>query len=214
MSVTLSATTYARPTLETPIPDQEVVAGEATTITLSDHFGGESLSYGLVGWFQDSPTRHIREINLLTGTSNRVSASVEGDVLTLTGGNASPQAFKIIVTATDSSGQWRKDAFKVDLYSEPAEAPALTGVGFPDVHIAKGERLRIPLDPVFRGKDLAYSVKVFTTHQIRGTTKYAPLNTVGRNKVTGSIDANNVLTLTGGRAVPQTLTLTVYADNE
>ncbi len=65
----------------------------------------------------------------------------------------------------------------------------------------------------FSGDGLTYEVMVTTTHQRTGAEKTGALNSVARNKVSGSWNGD-VLTLTGGRAVSQTLTIKVTATDQ
>ncbi len=64
----------------------------------------------------------------------------------------------------------------------------------------------------FSGDDLTFAVEVTTTNQRTGQTKKGPLNEIARNKVTGEWDDDEViLTLEGGHAPSQTLTVKITA---
>ncbi len=64
----------------------------------------------------------------------------------------------------------------------------------------------------FSGSSLTYEVMVTTTHQRTGEVRSGLINTVARNKVSGSW-SGQVLTLTGGPAVSQNLTIKITASN-
>ncbi len=62
----------------------------------------------------------------------------------------------------------------------------------------------------FSGDGLTFTVEVTTTHQRTGQTKTGLLNEIARNKLSGSWDGS-VLTLEGGHATSQTLTVKITA---
>ncbi len=99
-------------------------------------------------------------------------------------------------------------AFAV-LWGQGASAATLVAP-FGDMTIADGATRDIAMTDHFSGEGLTYEVLVTTTHQGTGVVRTAPLNQVGVNKVTGEW-SGAVLTLTGGDAVPQDLTLRVTA---
>ncbi len=88
-------------------------------------------------------------------------------------------------------------------------APVLTAA-FADASIADGATLTLDMADHFSGDELSYAVEVTTTNQRTGASKTGALNSVARNKVTGSWNGE-VLALTGGSAALQDLTLTVTA---
>jgi len=86
----------------------------------------------------------------------------------------------------------------------------------PDIGLGRGEQIDIDLGEYVSlpaSGSVAWQIDVTTTNQRTGQTRTAPINTIARNKVHGSLDGA-VLTLTGGRAVAQTLSLNVTATND
>ena len=84
---------------------------------------------------------------------------------------------------------------------------------FDDVELSDDETIDLDMADHFSGDGLTYKVMVTTTHQRTGVVKTAPINTVARNKVTGAWNGA-VLTLTGGHAASQTLTIEITATDE
>ncbi len=87
--------------------------------------------------------------------------------------------------------------------------PSLTEA-FEDASIHHEATLVLDMADHFSGDDLTYAVEVTTTNQRTGQERTGPLNEIARNKVTGAWEGS-VLTLTGGSASPQDLTLTITA---
>ncbi len=93
---------------------------------------------------------------------------------------------------------------------EPLPAIPMLDAEFDDASIYHDSMLSIDVADYFSGDDLTYWVRVTTTHQTTGKVKTGALNAIARNKVTGTRDGT-VLTLTGGRAIAQDLTLEITA---
>ncbi len=110
--------------------------------------------------------------------------------------------------------QFVSDTGEEDGEETPEEsAPVLALIKeFEDITLANRETVVLDMADYFSGADLEYEVMVTTTHQRKGTTKTGPINTVARNKISGSWNESE-LTLTGGRAVSQELTVTITASN-
>ena len=95
---------------------------------------------------------------------------------------------------------------------EPApQLPTLTNE-FDDLTMSDDDTIDIDMSDHFSGANLSYNVQVTTTHQRTGQVRTAPLNQIARNKVTGTWDGT-VLTLTGGHASSQELTIEITASN-
>ncbi len=92
----------------------------------------------------------------------------------------------------------------------PAPAPPTLDASFDDVSLAHGATLSLNMSYHCSGDDLSYAATVTTINQRTGQEKTGNLNEVGRNKVTG-VWNGSILTLTGGTATPQELTITITA---
>ncbi len=79
----------------------------------------------------------------------------------------------------------------------PEDPKAALKTPFADLSMANGSEHEIDLSGHFSGAGLSYAVSVTTTHKKTGKVKTGPLNSVARNKVTGSLE-DGVLTLTAG----------------
>jgi len=67
--------------------------------------------------------------------------------------------------------------------------PAVAQIwGFADRTMSEGDTVSLDMTEYFSGENLEYEVMLTTTHQSRGTTKTAPINTVSRNKIHGAWD--------------------------
>ncbi len=91
------------------------------------------------------------------------------------------------------------------------QGPTLTNE-FDDLTKSHQETEDIDMSAHFSGDNLTYDVQVTTTHQRTGKVRTGALNTIARNKVTGSLNGS-VLTLTAGHASSQQLTIEVTASN-
>ncbi len=156
-------------------------------------------------------------------------------MLTLTGGTASAQDLTLEITANGQDDASVSDSFTLSLIegSEPAPEPMPTPeptatstpeptatatpdpaptliTEFDDLSVAHGGTSDLDMSDHFAEQDLSYSVLVTTTNQRTGQVKTGPLNEIARNKVTGEWN-DDVLTLAGGTAAPQDLTLEITA---
>ncbi len=181
-------------------------------IYLPNRFSGSGLTYTVEVTHTDQSTGEVETGLLNEVATEKITGAIADQTLTLTGGTATPQDLTVKITATDSNGGTASNEFTVSLTSA-IPYPELT-TEFEDIELYHNAVHSIDLDDHFRfnGDALAYEALVTTTHQGTGVTRTAPLNKIARNKVTGGI-SGSVLTLTGGPATPQDLTLTINATN-
>ncbi len=181
-------------------------------IHLPSHFSGSGLTYTVEVTHIDQTTGEVETGLLNEVATEKITGAIADQTLTLTGGSATPQDLTVNITATDSNGGTASNSFTVTL-TNAIPYPELTAE-FEDIELYHNAVHSIDLDDhfSFNGDALAYEVLVTTTHQGTGVTRTAPLNKIARNKVTGGI-SGSVLTLTGGPATPQDLTLTINATN-
>ncbi len=219
--------------------DIDLSNGSTVELNMTEHFSGDGLTYAV-----DVTTTHQRTGAVKTGklnqvAVNKVTGSWEGSILTLTGGPAKPQELTLEITGTDENGGEASDSFTLALVAEistptptpeptpaptpeptPEPTPAPTPENpadlisdFTDVELSEGETVDLDMAAYFSGDGLTYAVEVTTTHQRTGAVKTGALNSIARNKVSGSWNGS-VLTLTGGAAASQELTIKITATDE
>ncbi len=172
---------------------QTVSAGNAQALLgwQSDASAETAPSYE-VGWTQEG-----------ADWSAGGSQSVAATAATVTGlTNGQTYAFRVRSTQGEESGAW-----SATVLATPSE---MLGTPLADASIAEGTTLALDLSDHFSGDNLSYAVDVTTINQRSGKMNSGALNSIARNKVTGAW-SGSVLTLTGGKASPQDLMLTITA---
>ncbi len=199
---------------------------------MSDHFSGDDLTYPVEVTTTNQRTGQQKTGALNSVARNKVTGEWSGSVLTLTGGNATPQDMTLTITATGVDDATASDDFTLSLTSEPVPTPEPTATPTPeptatptpepqgpvltdefdDLTMSDDETVDIDMTAHFSGEGLTYEVMVTTTHQRTGQERTGALNEIARNKVTGTWDGS-VLTLTAGHASSQELTIEITASN-
>ncbi len=96
--------------------------------------------------------------------------------------------------------------------AQSGNAPVELTKAFDDIELTEGMTKDLDMTAHFSGTNLTYEVVVTTTHQRTGKVRTAACNTVARNKVKCEW-SGEVLTLTGGHAAAQDLTIGITASD-
>ncbi len=94
--------------------------------------------------------------------------------------------------------------------ADPPHNPATLIEAFADLTLSDDQTSALDMADHFSGDGLTFVVEVTTTHQRTGESRTGLLGEIARNKIGGSWDGS-VLTLEGGHAASQTLTVTITA---
>ncbi len=201
-----------RPALDTSFDDLSLDNGETHNIDVAHHFSGEDVFYKVTISTTHQTTGVVKTGLLNEVARNKVTGTWDGTVLTLTGGPAAAQIVGIEISAINTGGSV-SDSFDLYLSMPLQEAPLALETPFEDLSLDNGQTVTIDMADHFTGDDLTYEVTVTTTNQRTGEVKTGLLNEVARNKVTGTWDGT-VLTLTGGPATAQKVTIEITATSQ
>ncbi len=191
----------------------------SAVFNMEDYFEGDGLTYEALVTTTHQKTGKEKTGALNTVARNKITGYWDGTLLRLTGGTATPQTLKMEIKATDTYEGTASDSFTVSLIKptvpDAPNNPATLLKNFDDIEMSIGDTLSLDMSDYFSGDGLTYSVTLQTTNQVSGVVKTGALNKVARNKVTGTWDAAvKVLTLQGGHAVSQELTMTFTATDQ
>ena len=163
-------------------PPGKKVSGEIIGLSWQPGPGMSPGSYELQS-VQASDSWQVAQSKTVTGTSTQLS------------GLTPETAYNLRVRSVyheDIPGGWSET-----LSVTPGDTKAVLTQPFADLSLANDATHEIDLSGHFSGAGLSYAVSVTTTHKKTGKVKTGPLNSVARNKITGSLDGA-ALTLTAG----------------
>ncbi len=121
--------------------------------------------------------------------------------------NGTTYDFRVRAVNAAGNGEWSETASAM-----PKLSATLIGT-FDDITLSDGETFVLDMTSYFVGDGLTYEVMVTTTHQRTGVVRTGKLGTLARNKVSGSW-SGTVLTLIGGHAVSQDLSIEIIATDQ